>query len=88
MPQPLDVPLNPKKAPTISAPLHCIEVQLGALIVRGKDGLPVTQGKAGETIDGEQLPVPVKLTASQSPCRVRLVYDSEAVAYEAQRPER
>ncbi len=60
-------------------------VQLGSLVALGKDGLPVAKGKAGETIDGDPLPVPVKLIASQSPCRVRLVYDSEALAYEAQR---
>lgn len=85
MPQPLDVPRDPKKSVTLSAPLHCIEVQLGALVVRGRDGLPLAEGRAGETIEGGPLQVPVKLSATESPCRVRVVYDSEAVAYEAQR---
>lgn len=83
MPQPLDVPRNTEEPLTINAPLHCVEVQIGALTARGRDGYEA-QGKAGETIDGAKLRCPVELTPTESPCRVRVVYDSEAVAYEAQ----
>jgi hypothetical protein len=86
MPQPLDVPRHPERPLTINAPLHCIEVQIGALTARGRDGFEA-QGKAGETIDGGKLHCPVELTPTESPCRVRVVYDSEARAYEAQQAQ-
>lgn len=83
MPQPLDVPRHSERPLTINAPLHCIEVQIGALTARGRDG-HAAEGKAGETIDAAELRCPVELTPTESPCRVRVVYDSEARAYEAQ----
>lgn len=43
------------------------------------------KGRAGKTIDGDKLRTPITLTATESPCRVRVVYDSEARGYEAQR---
>ncbi len=84
MPQPLDVPRNPEKAVTLDAPVHLIEVQIGSLTATGRDGYKA-KGKAGKTIAGAKLHVPITLIATESPCRVRVVYDSEAVAYERQR---
>lgn len=84
MPLAIDVPRDPEKTFTLDAPLHCVEVQLGAVLARGRDGFEA-EGKAGETIDGDKLRSPVALIATESPCRVRVVYDSEARGYEAQR---
>lgn len=77
MPQPLDVPR--KKPVKLTAPILHVEVQLGSLTARGRDGHEA-EGKAGETIDGEKLRVPVVLTAHEAPTRVKVFYDSEARA--------
>lgn len=83
MPLAIDVPRDPEKALTLTTPLHCVEVQLGALVARDQDARVLAEGKAGERIDGDPLRVPVTLTATESPCCVRLVYESEGRAYEA-----
>lgn len=88
MPQPLDVPADRAKAVTLTTPLHCIEVGLGALVARDRDGRVAAEGKAGETIPGDPLPVPVVLAAREVPTRVKLWYESEAHIYEARRLER
>lgn len=84
MPLAIDVPRDPEKALTLDTPILCVEVQLGSLVARGRDGYEA-EGRAGETIDGDKLRSPVVLTATESPCRVCIIYDSEARAYEARR---
>jgi hypothetical protein len=84
MPLAIDVPSDPKKALTLDAPIHCVEVQLGSVAARDPGGQE-SEAKAGETIDCERLGTPVTLTATESPCRVRIVYDSEARSHEARR---
>lgn len=76
MPLAIDVPRDPAKAITLPAPILHVEVQLGSLVARGRDGYEA-EGRAGETIDGDKLRVPITLTATESPCRVGLIYDAQ-----------
>ena len=82
MPTTIDV--ERKRPVRLDSPLHVIEVQLGAVLARDRDG-HVAEGKAGETVDAVALAPPIQLTATEGPCRVRIVYDSEARGYAAQR---
>jgi hypothetical protein len=84
MPLVIDVPADPRKAVTLDAPIHGLEVQLGSVVARDPGGQE-REGNAGETIDCDRLRTPVTLIATGSPCRVSVVHDPEALAFEARR---
>lgn len=67
---------------TLEAPLALIEAQLGRLIATDATGAEA-RAKAGQTIDASHLRPPLELRPLDSPCRVRIVYDSEQRGQEA-----